>query len=158
MNWDQYFDSIVETVRQKSPDTSSKYGAVVADRNHRILATGYNGLPRGIRHREEYHQRPDKYMYFVHAEQNAVFNAAAVGTPILGALMYVLQPPCVECVKAIVQTGIAEVVYRERLDPLANSSLIASDSHTLDNWRMNMEAAYSMLQEANVLLRVGQLT
>lgn len=148
MHWDAYFDGILEAVRAKSQDRSSKYGALIVDRQNRVLATGYNGLPRGIRYREEYHTRPDKYMYFVHAEQNAIFNAAAFGTPINGALMYVIHPPCVDCVKAIVQAGVQEVIYREPLPEYPPEVNV-----DLDNWRLKMEAAGDMLNEAGVALR-----
>jgi len=147
VNWDAYFDGILEAVRVKSQDTSSKYGAVVADRQNRILATGYNGLPRGIRYREEYHKRPDKYMYFVHAEQNAIFNAAAFGTPVRGAIIYVVHPPCVECTKAIIQAGIQEVIFREHQPEFSQLEL----NH--DNWRLTLEASAEMLNEAGVSLR-----
>ena len=62
MNWDEYFTSILLAVTEKSQDRSSKYGAVIVDDDNRILSTGYNGLPRGIPYKEEYHNRPGKYM------------------------------------------------------------------------------------------------
>jgi dCMP deaminase len=150
MDWDAYFARIVVDVAAKSQDKSSRYGAVIVDTDNIILATGYNGIPRNITYREAYHNRPDKYMYFVHAEQNAVFNAARVGTPIGGARIYTIHPPCAECTKAIIQSGIVEVVYEM---PLAIPS---ADKMDVTDWRMTMDASQEMLYTAGVAIRQGR--
>lgn len=148
MDWDVYFESIVRAVAEKSQDRSSKYGAVIVrPSTHSVLATGYNGIPRGVEYREEYHQRPDKYMWFVHAEQNAIFNAAREGTRLEGTSMYVIHPPCVECMRAIVQVGIGEVVYIEPLPAINPNELDQS------NWRLNMDAAYEISGSSGVRIR-----
>ena len=148
MDWDTYFMRICQEVAAKSQDRSSRYGAVIVGRRDEILSTGYNGIPRGIPYDERYHTRPDKYMYFVHAEQNAIFNAAAVGTPIEGARMYVIHPPCAECTKAIIQSGIVEVVYEQEL--------AIPETLSVDDWRQTMGASMEMLQRAGVTLRRGR--
>lgn len=148
MNWDQYFFGILDAVTAKSQDRSRRFGAVIADVNNRILATGYNGIPRKIVYREAYHQRPDKYLYFVHAELNSIFNAAATGTAVHGATLYTQEPPCAECAKGIIQSGISTVVYR-------TETAYNPDLGALDNWRMTVETAIEMFKEAQVLLRKG---
>ena len=114
MNWDIYFVDILKAVTAKSKDRSSRYGAVIVrEATNSVIATGYNGIPRGVMYKEEYHVRPDKYMYWVHAEQNAIFNAAREGIHLEGTIMYVIHPPCAECMKAIIQSGVRKVVFVE---------------------------------------------
>lgn len=149
MNWDQYFFGVLDAVTAKSQDRSRQFGAVIVDDNKRILATGYNGIPRRIAYRESYHGRPDKYMYFVHAEQNAIYNAAGTGVAIHGATMYIQQPPCADCAKGIIQSGLVSVVFRD--DP----ELKVLDEREQTNWSLTVEAAMDMFREAQVLLRRG---
>lgn len=144
MNWHEYWFSFVEAARQKSQDPSFKVGAVIVDDRNRLLCTGYNGLPRGIAFRPNYHERPDKYMWMVHAEQNAIFNAAAAGTRLEGSILYTVKHPCVECCKAIVQTGIRGVYYSE------DYSSVEVAQFEPDNWRSKMYAAFDMLREAGI--------
>lgn len=148
MQWDQYFFGILEAVTAKSQDRSRRFGSLIVDVNNRILATGYNGIPRRIVYRETYHMRPDKYTYFVHAELNSIFNAAATGTAVHGASLYTQEPPCAECAKGIIQSGIATVVYRD--EPRHDPKLAE-----LDTWRATVEIAIEMFKEAQVLLRKG---
>lgn len=148
MQWHEYWFNMLEVVRQKSQDPSSKYGAVIVDGKNRVLSTGYNGIPRGLEYKPTYYDRPDKYMYFVHAEQNAVFNAAAAGTRIEDSTMYVLRPPCVECSKAIVQCGIRRVIYKQE------HSIVEAERFAPDNWRHKMEAAHDILYLAGVNLEM----
>jgi len=151
MDWDEYFIPILFNVAAKSQDHSSKFGAVIVSPGERILSTGYNGIPTGITYRPEYHSRPDKYMYFVHAEQNAIYGAALSGIALRGCTMYVIKPPCAECAKGIIQSGITEVVW-----VTAHSSM---DTELLDleTWRSSLKAAASMLVEAGVQLRQGDI-
>ena len=148
--WDAYFHAITLVAASKSQDRSSKYGAVIVDSRHRIRSTGYNGIPRGITYEERYHSRPDKYMYFVHAEENAIFNAASIGANIEGCTMYVIKPPCVQCIRAIVQSGIVEVVYKFQHD---EEEYMALGVQNLDNWRQTMEVAGEIAHAANVTIR-----
>ena len=144
--WDAYFIRILNAIAEKSQD-QTKFGAVIVDGHQLIRSTGYNGLPRGVKYDGKYHLRPDKNTYFVHAEQNAVFNAARIGTSIEGCTMYVLKPPCVECIKAIIQSGVMVVRYMEEhsFDPNVNLSS--------DNWRSTMEAAGELTYAAGIQMR-----
>ena len=148
MDWDTYFHPIVYNVAAKSKDRSSKYGAVITDVSRRILSTGYNGIPRGIEYREDYHSRPDKRMYFVHAEQNAIFAAAANGVALEGGAIYVIKPPCAECVKAIIQAGIREVVYYE-----THAEVDLTQVLDVDDWRATLNAALNMLRLTGTTVR-----
>jgi len=110
-SWDWYFLDIAELVATRSKDKSSQVGAVIV-KDRSILTTGYNGFPRGCNDQiQERHDRPMKYIWTIHSEENAIFNAARMGSSVEGATIYVTHGPCSECAKAIVQSGIVEVVY-----------------------------------------------
>lgn len=116
-NWDNYFIDIADVIRQKSKDPSSKIGAVVTQANS-IVATGFNGFPRGIDETQDYRwERPIKYEYVSHAEANALINAARTGVATLGGTLYLVgfgppTVPCVACSKLVIQAGIIRVVGR----------------------------------------------
>lgn len=101
-----------------SRDPSTKIGAVIVNDERRILATGYNGFPRGIDDNEErLNDREQKYSLIVHGEMNALMNALYSGVSVKGATIYVWGLPiCAECTKNVIQAGIARVVitYPER--------------------------------------------
>lgn len=108
--WDGYFMDMATLVASKSKDQSMRCGAVIVGEGHTILSTGYNGFPRGVDdYNEEYHKRPEKYVWVVHDGQNAIFNAARNGIKLLGSTMYLTAHPCQDCARAIVQAGIVEV-------------------------------------------------
>ena len=92
-----------------SEDSSRKVGSVIVGANNEIRATGFNGIPRGVNgSRDDRHSRAsgEKYLWFEHAERNAIYNAASTGTPISGTRMYVNSFPCADCTRAIIQSGI----------------------------------------------------
>jgi dCMP deaminase len=111
--------AVAEEVAKWSKDPSTKVGAVIFDSSGRILSTGYNGFPRGVYdHEERYLDRETKYKFVVHAELNAILNATQ---PLTGDYLYVTLSPCSECAKAIIQSGIVSVTYRDlRSDPYTN--------------------------------------
>ncbi len=144
-SWDEYFVTITEQVSQRSTCMRRQTGSVIV-RDRRILATGYNGAPSGLAHCEEvgclrqelglssgsHHE----LCRGLHAEQNAMLQAALYGVRIEGATIYTTHQPCVLCAKMLVNAGIRRVVYR---DPYPD------------------ELAQSMLSEAGVLVeRVGK--
>ena len=114
ISWDEYFMGVALLAAQRSKDPSTQVGACIVDANNRILSTGYNGFPKGCSDDEFPWNRDDtlgetKYPFVVHAELNAILNAS--GKSLAGATLYVALFPCNECAKAIIQSGIAEVVY-----------------------------------------------
>lgn len=121
-SWDQYFMDITHLVATRSSCLRRQVGALlVKDRN--ILATGYNGVPSGIRHCEatgclrERLQVPSGERHELcrglHAEQNAIIQAAKHGTNIDGATLYCTTMPCIICTKMIINAGITKVIYGE---------------------------------------------
>ncbi len=116
MDWASYFINIANTVREKSKDPSSKIGAVIVGPEKQIISTGFNGFPRGIDETDLTRwERPIKYQFVEHAERNAIYNAARHGIAVRGCAMYIVgfgppTVPCVECAKAVIQSGITRVV------------------------------------------------
>lgn len=108
-SWDEHFYRMAELISERSKD-KRKVGAVIVGQENIVLSTGYNGLPRGV---EDYPERlsdDEKLKWTVHAERNAIYNAARVGTAINGGTIYTTLFPCSTCAGAIVQAGIRRVV------------------------------------------------
>lgn len=114
ISWDEYFMGVALLAAQRSKDPNTQVGACIVNRDRKIISSGYNGMPRGISDDEISWAREGdfaetKYPYVCHAELNAILNNP--GTSLAGCVLYVALFPCNECAKAIVQSGIAEVVY-----------------------------------------------
>lgn len=112
MNWNEYFLGIAEQVKLKSKDRSTQIGAVIVGMDNEVLSTGYNSFPRGMDDsKEERQERPEKYFWFEHAERNAIYNAARVGTSLIDSTIYLTSGlPCMDCARGIVNSGI-KIVY-----------------------------------------------
>ena len=140
--WDDRFMAMAEHIANWSKDESTKIGAVVVGEDHQILATGYNGPPRGVDDDvPERKVRPAKYLYTAHAEANAVYNAAREGVSLDGCTMYISGlPPCNTCAHAIIQCGIREIVVQTLEYP--------------ERWAEFILPAMEMLMEADVTICV----
>ena len=121
-SWDEYFMEMAELARKRSTCLRRGVGAVIV-KDNRVIATGYNGVPKGIRHCEEtgcLRQQlnvPSGKMHELcrglHAEQNAIIQAACMGSSIEGGTLYCTTQPCVICTKMIINAGIKRVVIKE---------------------------------------------
>ncbi len=122
-SWDEYFMEITELVAKRSTCLRRKVGAVVV-KDKRILTTGYNGPPAGLKHCDELggclRDKLDipsgermELSRAVHAEQNAIIQAAKYGISIDGATIYVTNHPCFICAKMLINAGIKRIVYKE---------------------------------------------
>lgn len=109
--WDYRFMRLAREISTWSKDPSSKIGAVIVNDDRRILATGYNGFPRGIADTEDrLNDREQKYPRIVHGEMNALMNALYSGVSVKDATIYVWGlPVCSECTKSVIQAGIKRV-------------------------------------------------
>jgi dCMP deaminase len=127
--WDEYFMSIAELVAERSTCLRRHVGAVIV-KDKRILATGYNGAPSGVAHCEEVGCLREKLNIpagerheicrGIHAEQNAIIQAATFGVDISGGLIYTTHQPCFICTKMIINAHISKIVFRnEYPDELA---------------------------------------
>lgn len=110
--WDEYFINEAYLAARKSKDPSTQVGAVIVGPDHEIRSKGYNGLCRGDDDNNLlYQQRPLKYSLAEHAERNSLYNCSRIGTPCDGCTMYCTWgPPCADCARGIIQSGIKEVV------------------------------------------------
>ncbi|CAM3611630.1 dCMP deaminase family protein [Erysipelothrix urinaevulpis] len=139
ITWDQYFMGLAHLSAKRSKDPSTQVGAVIVNEKKKIVGIGYNGLPTGLNDDDFPWSRDgdfldSKYAYVVHAELNAILNASGD----LGSCsIYVSLFPCNECAKAIIQSGIKEIVYE-------------SDKYAQSH---SVQASKAMLKGAGVELR-----
>lgn len=114
ITWDQYFMGIAIMSAERSKDPGTQVGACIVDADNRILTVGYNGMPTGCSDDDMPWERvganlESKYFFVCHAELNAILNYR--GGSLKGARCYSTLFPCNECAKAIIQSGITEVIY-----------------------------------------------
>jgi dCMP deaminase len=119
--WDEYFMEIVELIKSRSTCLRRQVGALLV-KDKRILATGYNGAPSGCTHCSEIGCLRDELKIpsgqrhelcrAIHAEQNALVQAAYSGTSVRGSTLYVTHQPCVLCAKMAINAGIRKIVFK----------------------------------------------
>jgi len=109
MAWYDYFMGFARHAASKSKDPSTQVGAVAVGPDGEIRATGYNGLPRGVEDRPERMERPAKYLWTSHAEENLVAHAARVGVSLKGCTVYVTHYPCSRCARSLIQAGVSRI-------------------------------------------------
>ena len=139
MSWDQRFLDLAKHISAWSKDPSTKVGAVaVFDR--RILATGYNGFPRGVADLPgRLHDRAEKLMRTVHAEANIIAQAARNGVSLNKATVYVWPfLPCSSCCTSLIQAGVTRVVVPDLPIP--------------DRWEASFKLSQQMFEETGVEL------
>lgn len=140
VSWDELFMSMVYLIAMKSKDNHTHIGAVVVDKNHKIRSLGYNGFPRGINDNKSWRQeKPEKYFWFEHAETNALHNR---DLSLEGCVMYTNGIPCADCARAIIQSGLKEVVYD-----------FYWNEENSDKWKNSCNRSKKMFREARVKLR-----
>lgn len=135
--WQKRFFDLAHLVASWSKDPSSKIGAVIVDSQNRVISTGFNGFPVGVKDTDErLWDRETKYKMVLHAEENAIMFAKQ---NLDGCSIYVTEmPPCSHCAALIVQSGI-KCVY-------------VPDSDIPERWRESVELTKQMFKEAEVKL------
>lgn len=108
MNWRDYFRGLAQYVAGKSKDPSTQVGSVAVGAANQILETGFNGIPRGVEDRPERMERPEKYLWFAHAEENLV--ASAARSRLEGSTVYVTHLCCNACARMLINAGVKRVV------------------------------------------------
>jgi len=137
--WDQRFLRIAHEVSSWSRDPGTTVGCVLV-KNRRILSTGYNGFPVGLSDSLDlYQDREYKLAVTVHAEANAIINAAKNGAVTDGSTAYVTFPPCSQCAAALIQAGVSEVIC-------------PNPANAPDRWRAIFMLANEMLNDAGVTI------
>jgi dCMP deaminase len=144
-SWDDTFIEIAAVLAKRSKDENTKIGAVIVGPSHEIRGMGYNCFPRGINDDDpERQKRPHKYKFFEHAERNALYNAARIGTPLEGCTVYIPGYPCADCARGMIQSGIKEIVCESVVIP--------------ERWMENCAAADEMVREAGISIRLKNST
>ena len=138
-NWKKRYLNLAAQVGTWSKDPKTQVGAVIVGDLNQVISQGYNGFPRRVFDgKERYDNREMKLRYVVHAEANAIYNAALNGTKLAGSTLFVHGlPVCSDCAKAIIQVGIKHIV-------------IDSDYEEDDRWTKSFVITKSMFEEAGV--------
>jgi dCMP deaminase len=140
-DWDLRFMELAKHIATWSKDKSRQTGCVIVGPAREIRSMGYNGFPRGVFDENTLrHERPEKYLWTEHAERNAIYNAARIGVSVEGCTAYIPWYPCMDCARAIIQSGIATLVaYRPEFDD--------------PKWGHEFKKVFVMLEEAKVETR-----
>jgi dCMP deaminase len=110
-SWDEYNMSLAWEAASRSPDAQTKVGAYLTTEDHVPIATGYNGFPRKAMDNLLPNLRPDKYPWMIHAEINAILNAASQGKSTKDSILYCTHRPCFNCTMMIWQAGCREIIF-----------------------------------------------
>ncbi len=124
ISWDEYFLEIAKTASKRASCFKGKKVGAVLVKDKQILATGYNGAPKGVKNCLEFGNciRKDngiasgerlEYCRATHAEQNSIAQAASQGAPTKGATLYSTTFPCILCAKLLINAGVKEIVFIE---------------------------------------------
>lgn len=119
MTWDDYFLNLLGAIASKSKDKSTQVGCIIVGPHNEIRSTGYNSFPRGFKRDDDptLQERPEKYFWFEHAERNAIYNAARIGTSLQGCHLYTDGMPCIDCARGIASVGITKVILKSKFVP-----------------------------------------
>lgn len=135
--WDRRFLQIANEVSQWSKDPGTKVGCVLV-KDRRIVSTGYNGFPQNLSDDLSFYKDRDyKLAITVHAETNAILNAAKNGSRTEDCIAYVTFPPCSHCASALIQAGIAQVIC-------------PNPSKAPERWKKSFQLGNSLLFEAGI--------
>lgn len=140
MNWLKHFAEVAKLVSTMSKDPAKKIGVVIVDKNKRIISTGFNGFPKGIKDtKDRLENKEYKRAITLHAEENAILYAKQ---DLSGCEMYIYGlPPCSHCAAMIIQSGISAVYYT-----------LPKEYEISDHWKENLKIAEDILEEAKIPL------
>ena len=156
--WDDYFMSVALLSGKRSKDPNTQVGACIVNKNNVIESRGYNGLPKGCSDDEfpwekEGEMLNTKYPFVVHAELNAILNAK--GKDLSGCKIYVALFPCNECAKAIIQSGISEVVYLS--DKYSNTDSVKASKMMFKCAGVELRQLVPSYKEINLSLNIDDV-
>lgn len=131
---------LAKLVASWSKDESTKVGAVLVDERKVVLGLGYNGFPRGINDEvEERKQRPTKYLYTIHAEENAILNSN--NSNLINSTIYCTFFPCPNCMGKLINVGVKKVVsYKKGMDN--------------ERWKEKFEISTEMCRESQIITKL----
>lgn len=114
--WDTIFFSEAVLWSRMSHDVQTQCGCILV-KNRSTVSTGYNGFMRGIDDFALPNTRPEKYPFMIHAEANAIYNAAREGKSTIGSRAYITAPPCLSCLQMLWQCGVHEIYFSDMSSP-----------------------------------------
>lgn len=127
LSWDEMFLEVAKVVAKRSKDPHTKVGAVLVDKHHHILSIGYNAEPRGFKYKFDWTTR-EKYQYVIHAEMNAIANAATITSNFENSTMYLTLSPCCQCMKFLIQYGVKTIYYIDEYHDIEDAKFIAKNA------------------------------
>lgn len=128
-SWKETFFEIAKVVAKRSKDPHTKVGAVLV-KDGRVIGIGYNGEPRNFKLDFNWNSS-EKYTYVIHAELNAISNAAAIGANVKDADIYLTLSPCHECIKLLIQHQIHAVYYLDDYHDIELTKQIAENANII---------------------------
>lgn len=137
MSWDHYFIQFAELAAKRSPDPDTQHGCVLVSPKNRIISIGYNGPVQGLDDKIVPRTRPDKYNWFVHAEDNAVLFAER---SLEGATAYVTGHPCAACLRRFLQAGIVRIVYGRQFSQMVTKEEMNACRIMCEQKKVSLEA------------------
>jgi dCMP deaminase len=139
--WVTRFKGLADHFATWSEDTSTKVGCVLVDiDNHAVISPGFNGLPRGINKGDTLNDEGivDKYLWYEHAERNAIYNAAQLGVSTRDSVAFVTHMPCCDCMRALAQSGITKIYFNK------------DNKMGTDKWVENFKVSKKMARKLNI--------
>lgn len=134
IDYHTYYLTLAYVVAQRSIDPSTKCGAVLVSKDHRILSTGYNGPIKGVDDSKIPLERPAKYAHLLHAEENCLLAYNGSFQDLEEATMYVTGAPCHKCLRMIIQKGVHNIVYSK-----GNVAMMQEDSVEQGYYRLMLD-------------------
>ena len=134
LSWDAYFMGVAILSAHRSKDPGTQVGACIVSPKNRIMSVGYNGMPQGCSDDEypwerEGNAQETKYLFVCHAELNAILNFR--GGSLENCRIYTTLFPCNECAKALIQSGISEIIYMQ--DKYADTDSVIASKKMMDS-------------------------
>ena len=140
IKWNDYFMGMIDNVSMKSKDKYTKVGAIITGSDHEIRSTGFNSFVRGMNDDiPERQERPEKYWWIEHAERNAIYNAARQGISTNGSTLVCVWAACSDCARAIIQSGISELI-----------TINTNDDEADQRWKESNQFGLEMLNEVGI--------
>jgi len=122
-DWDRIFLKQAFEWAKLTHDAETGHGAVLTNKDHRVIATGYNGFVRGIQDDILPNIRPEKYPFCLHAEANAILDCARRGESTQDTIIYITGEPCFNCLQLAYQAGVKEIIYGNKSSNMLNTDI-----------------------------------
>jgi dCMP deaminase len=135
ISWDDFFMGVALLASQRSKDPHTQVGACIIN-DKKIIGVGYNGFPNGCSDDEFSWDKPEKYFFIVHSEENAICNCLDK-KELINSTMFVTLFPCNECAKIIIQSGIKKIYYLE--DKYKDTDSVIASKKMFDAAKVNCE-------------------